>query len=78
MSLLGRLDFGQFWRKVVESWLGELLPMALDFYHDGNLQTRWDDSFLPGRPRLGAGSGGRLEASDCQGGNLLIYQGASC
>ena len=29
MSLLGRLDFGQFWRKVVESWLGNVLPMLL-------------------------------------------------
>ena len=71
-----------FWadRTLVRSWRrgwslgqvavthGELLVVTVHF------QTRRNDSFLPGWSRLGACSGGRMEASDSKGSNLLIHQ----
>ena len=47
-------------------------PCLLFFALIKHFQTRWDDSLLPGGPRLGACLGGRVEASDGEGSNLLI------
>ena len=52
----------------------EAAPWAIALArHCSHFQTRRNDSFLPGGARLGASFGGRMEASDSERGNLLIF-----